>query len=255
MSKHNMLAPETVSAQYSEQLQRAGQSCQSAVFSQCPNIPYACTRESVRSISNTVTENRASPVYQHYSDNVQTYCSCIRKSVRSISNVVTDSRASLVNQQCSDNVSRASLVNQQCSDNVSRASLVNQQCSDNVQTQHPCTTESVGSISDTVTENGTNKNGAGKKRSEYTEGLKEENRAQYRGGSFLPRITRDCNSLSIDAVEATTVDTFVSRASLPLTSQLLRFCFLFLLFLFFESQRENDNATTQFLGLVTRAEM
>ena len=38
-------------------------------------------------------------------------------------------------------------------------------------------------------------------------------RTQYRGGSFLPRTIRDWNSLSIDAVEATTVDTFVSRAS------------------------------------------
>ena len=82
------------------------------------------TRESVRSIFSTVTENRASPVYQHFSDNVQTYYSCIRKSVRSISNIVTESRASLVNQQCSDNL----------------------------QTQHPCIRESVRSISDTVTE-------------------------------------------------------------------------------------------------------
>ena len=38
-------------------------------------------------------------------------------------------------------------------------------------------------------------------------------RTQYRGGSFLPRTIRDWNSLSIDAVEVTTVDTFVSRAS------------------------------------------
>ena len=38
-------------------------------------------------------------------------------------------------------------------------------------------------------------------------------RTQYQGGSFLPCTIRDWNSLSIDAVEATTVDTFVSRAS------------------------------------------
>ena len=38
-------------------------------------------------------------------------------------------------------------------------------------------------------------------------------RTQYPGGSFLPRTIRDWNSLSIDAVEATTVDTFVSLAS------------------------------------------
>ena len=38
-------------------------------------------------------------------------------------------------------------------------------------------------------------------------------RTQYGGGSFLPRTIRDWNSLSIDAVEAMSVDNFVSRAS------------------------------------------
>ena len=38
-------------------------------------------------------------------------------------------------------------------------------------------------------------------------------RMQYRGGSFLPRTIRDWNSLSIDTLEALTVDTFVSHAS------------------------------------------
>ena len=38
-------------------------------------------------------------------------------------------------------------------------------------------------------------------------------RTLYRGSSFLPRTIRDWNSLSTDAVEATTVDTFVSHAS------------------------------------------
>ena len=38
-------------------------------------------------------------------------------------------------------------------------------------------------------------------------------RTQYRGGSFLPCTIRDWNSLSKDAVEAMTVDTFLSRAS------------------------------------------
>ena len=38
-------------------------------------------------------------------------------------------------------------------------------------------------------------------------------RTQYRGDSFLSRTIRDWNSLSKNAVEATTVDTFVSRAS------------------------------------------
>ena len=38
-------------------------------------------------------------------------------------------------------------------------------------------------------------------------------RTQYRSGSFLPRTIRDWNSLPKDAVEATTVDIFVSRAS------------------------------------------
>ena len=36
---------------------------------------------------------------------------------------------------------------------------------------------------------------------------------QYRGSSFLPCTIRDWNSLSTDAVEVTTVDNFVSRAS------------------------------------------
>ena len=38
-------------------------------------------------------------------------------------------------------------------------------------------------------------------------------RTQYRDRSFLPHTIRDWNSLSIDAVEGTTVDTFGSRAS------------------------------------------
>ena len=38
-------------------------------------------------------------------------------------------------------------------------------------------------------------------------------RMQYCGGSFLPCTIRDWNSLSIDAVEAMSVDNFVSRAS------------------------------------------
>ncbi len=38
-------------------------------------------------------------------------------------------------------------------------------------------------------------------------------RTQYRGSSFLPRTVRDWNALPREAVEATTVDTFVSRAS------------------------------------------
>ena len=38
-------------------------------------------------------------------------------------------------------------------------------------------------------------------------------RTPYRGDFLLPRIIRDWNSLSKDAVEATTVDSFVSRAS------------------------------------------
>ena len=49
-------------------------------------------------------------------------------------------------------------------------------------------------------------------------------RTQYRGGSFSPRTIRDWNSVTLQGVEATTGDTFVSRAShWPVTE--LAFCF------------------------------
>lgn len=82
---------------------------------------------SLRSITNTVIENRASPDNQHCSVNVRTYHACIGESVRSISNTVTKNRTSPVNQHCSVNV----------------------------QTQHPCIRENVRSIFSTVTENRT----------------------------------------------------------------------------------------------------